>query len=265
MSFAGVSQDNYTYENTGRLQSIQLNFPYLGPVSSSQIGLNYNYSLTGRIGEVDQNTTFTYMGTPTTEQKKYTYTYDRLWRLASETLQHYQDPYWYTDWSNSWSYDRYGNLTGTANEATNRLTAYLSHYDAAGNLLQDSSNNYAYDARNLLKQANRQTDNNVLGTYRYDALGRRVSLLSGIAGVRSRPLHSARFDEERDVGPSFFCFSTTWMMRKFRAYPPIVYSLHSQFSPPASPPGASGRARRGSGFFRCPTCGWARYDYKLAT
>jgi len=100
----------------------------------------------------------------------YPYGYDRLARLSSETYQSSGG----TEWSNSWSYDQYGNLAGTANASNNRLTAFAGNYDASGNQLLDANNGYQYDAQNLISQVTRRSDNAILGTYRYDALGRRM-------------------------------------------------------------------------------------------
>jgi RHS repeat-associated protein len=112
--------------------------------------------------------------------RQYSYSYDRLGRLTSEGSQYGAiDPQTlqfsgYPEWTHAWAYDQYGNLANTANAQTNRLIAYSNNYDNGGNQLQDSANAYAYDARNLIKQVTRLSDNQPLGTYAYDAFGRRA-------------------------------------------------------------------------------------------
>ena len=87
----------------------------------------------------------------------------------------------------SWAYDRYGNrwsqtATGsggggatqpslTFNGDTNRADGYS--YDAAGNLLNDGLNQYAYDGANRILSINNQATG-----YVYDAEGNRVAKLS---------------------------------------------------------------------------------------
>ena len=87
----------------------------------------------------------------------------------------------------SWAYDRYGNrwsqtATGsggggatqpslTFNGDTNRADG--NSYDAAGNLLNDGLNQYAYDGANRILSINNQATG-----YVYDAEGNRVAKLS---------------------------------------------------------------------------------------
>jgi RHS repeat-associated protein len=160
------SKDIYVVDSAGRLSSEHLHMP--GTQTTREVELTYTYSSSGQITRID-NVTKGSSGNVLTSNW-YTYAYDRLARLTSETYQSGNG----TDWSNSWSYDRYGNLTGTADEANNRLTAFAGNYDAAGNQMLDANNSYQYDAQNLIKQVNRRSDNALLGTYRYDAMGRRV-------------------------------------------------------------------------------------------
>ena len=106
----------------------------------------------------------------------WTYTYDDLNRLKTGVSTNGQGC--------SWDYDRYGNrwhqnasggscfssqlsFTGTSN----RPDGYS--YDAAGNLLNDLTHGYTYDAENRIIQVSGGT-----ATYVYDARGRRVSKTS---------------------------------------------------------------------------------------
>jgi RHS repeat-associated protein len=106
----------------------------------------------------------------------WTYSYDDLNRLKTGVSTNGQGC--------SWEYDRYGNrwhqnaaggscfssqlsFTGTSN----RPDGYS--YDAAGNLLNDLTHGYTYDAENRIIQVSGGT-----ATYVYDARGRRVSKTS---------------------------------------------------------------------------------------
>lgn len=96
----------------------------------------------------------------------------------------------------SWTYDRYGNrwsqtATGTGaggatqpsltfNGNTNRADGYS--YDAAGNLLFDGLNYYAYDGANRILSVNHQATG-----YVYDAEGNRVAKLSAGSSQGQRP------------------------------------------------------------------------------
>jgi RHS repeat-associated protein len=91
----------------------------------------------------------------------------------------------------SWSYDRYGNRwsqnntagsvlsdTISYNTATNQATVNLT-YDDAGNVLNDSSHTYTYDAENRIATVNGAI------SYIYDAEGRRVGKSTGSSPVTS--------------------------------------------------------------------------------
>ena len=109
-----------------------------------------------------------------------TYTYDRLNRLSSLSSA--------GDTSGcfglNWTYDSWGNRTGqtttpttggscpnfnaTFSQNTNRMDSYS--YDAAGNLLNDGTHSYTYDAENHITKVN----GGATASYIYDADGRRV-------------------------------------------------------------------------------------------
>ena len=117
------------------------------------------------------------------------YTYDDLNRLATSTCSN-ACPNGTSTQAFSYGYDRYGNrwnqtvtagsgpqpnytFTGAQNNnvPNNRMDSFS--YDAAGNLLNDGTNNYTYDAENRIKSVNGAT------TYTYDAEDRRVAKTSG--------------------------------------------------------------------------------------
>jgi hypothetical protein len=85
-----------------------------------------------------------------------------------------------SSWSQTNAYDRYGNrwvnLGGSSqslyfNTTDNRITG--GAYDAAGNLLNDGSHVYTYDAENKIKTVDG------VSAYIYDGEGQRVRKLMG--------------------------------------------------------------------------------------
>jgi RHS repeat-associated protein len=173
-SNGSIGQEHFIKDSFGRLWW-DLFMPQSYP-NVDQVSLEYTFYQTGRVKDVlSQKGVFPNDPNPNYQIYKYSYNYDRLGRLSSETRYSATQSIPETlDWTHSWTYDRYGNITGTASDQNNRLTAYTSNYDASGNQLQDANNSYLYDANNLIRQASRNSDSAVLGTYRYDAMGRRV-------------------------------------------------------------------------------------------
>jgi RHS repeat-associated protein len=111
-------------------------------------------------------------GTP--RALNYSFCYDALNRMKTaqivgQTLQNYY-------------YDRFGNMkkndpnvAGFINPLTNRIAVTPYSYDEAGNLLNDGSHTYSYDAENRMTQI----DNGV-AKYRYDGQGRRAEKETGL-------------------------------------------------------------------------------------
>ncbi len=107
-----------------------------------------------------------------------TYSYDNLYRLVQAES---------SVWTASWSYDRYGNrlsqtTTGVSYSETlpvsstsNRVSGWT--YDAAGNVTNDGSHTYQYDAENRLIKI----DGGSTAQYAYGPQGERVSKIA--AGV----------------------------------------------------------------------------------
>jgi RHS repeat-associated protein len=145
------------------------------------VSLGYNYGTSNNNGNV-QSQTITAPGLSLTQ----TYGYDWLNRLTgmNET----------SGWSETFSYDPYGNRTGgsssspymplqipTINTQTNKISAANHSYDAVGNLIQGLGadglvKTYTYDADNRLV-----TFNGTAATYSYDGDGRRVKKVAGSA------------------------------------------------------------------------------------
>jgi RHS repeat-associated protein len=108
----------------------------------------------------------------------WTYSYDGFNRISASNMNSGSKAFTY-------AYDRYGNrwqqnviagsgppLSVTFSGANNRVDGYT--YDAAGNLMNDGSHSYAFDAENRIIQV----DAGVTAAYVYDAMGQRAQKTS---------------------------------------------------------------------------------------
>ena len=136
--------------------------------SSGTLGLTYDYGTTTNNGNV---LSVSYVG----GGLSYTqiFGYDTLNRLTTS-----QEG---SAWSQTNSYDRYGNrsIVGGSlsfNTANNRITNAGYVYDSAGNLTNDGLHSYGFDGDNKIKSVDGVSD-----VYRYDGDGNRVrkNLASG--------------------------------------------------------------------------------------
>lgn len=113
----------------------------------------------------------------------WTYSYDCFNRISGSNKNSGAQSFTYP-------YDRYGNrwqqnltagsgpsLTVSFSGANNRVDGYT--YDAAGNLKNDGSHSYTYDAENRIVQV----DADVTAAYVYEAMGHRVQKTSSGATV----------------------------------------------------------------------------------
>lgn len=106
-----------------------------------------------------------------------TYTYDNLNRLATAGETYNGS----STWSQSYSYDRYGNRnisagTGTTSltfsGSSNKITTSGYAYDSGGNIISDASGKgFTYDSENNQTAV---TSGGILGNYAYDGDGKRV-------------------------------------------------------------------------------------------
>ena len=177
MSVNGLIPVTYQYDNSSRLTQVAQ-----GP---QVVGLGYD--------AVGRRTSLTYPNGTATN-----YSYDNASRL-NEIL--HQGPtgiiedllYTYDAAGNRISFDRTGPQAElpaevqAAYNAANQTVQFNTdtlNYDANGNLTSDGTTTYTWDARNRLVQ---MSNANLLASFSYDALGRRVS--KTINGVRIEYLY----------------------------------------------------------------------------
>jgi RHS repeat-associated protein len=168
--FAGVSRSR-SYNN--RLQVATM-------VDSSSNGTIQNLSYSFNLGSGKNNGNVASVTDGLVSGRSQSYTYDNLNRVSSAQTQATSGS---DCWGQSFGYDRYANLLSTAVTQcsapslnvsvnnNNQITGFT--YDAAGNLTNDGSNSYVYNAENQLK-----TTAGV--NYTYDGKRIRTAKSSGI-------------------------------------------------------------------------------------
>ncbi len=151
-----------------RLQTSEIKLG-TGGNPASVVSIAYNYGTTNNNGNV-QSITYAGGGLSYTQS----FGYDPLNRLTTSNENSG------ANWSQTNGYDRYGNRwidLGGGNQSlyftasNNRITG--SSYDAAGNLLNDGTHGYTYNAENKITKV----DN--VNAYVYDGEGQRVRKLLG--------------------------------------------------------------------------------------
>jgi RHS repeat-associated protein len=160
----------HTVSYNNRLQPTEIE---LGTSSNSTsvVDLTYSYGTTSNNGNI-QSISYSGGGLSYTQS----FTYDSLNRLsmAQENSG--------TNWSQTNAYDRYGNRQidyggGSYNlsfsSTTNRITTSGFGYDSSGNLTNDGSHSYGFDADSKIKSVDSTT------AYTYDGEGKRVKKLVG--------------------------------------------------------------------------------------
>ncbi len=145
-----------------RMQTNQIKLGTSGNPTSI-LSITYNYGTTTNNGNL-LSTSYAGGGLSYTQ----TFGYDSLNRLTTSSEG--------STWSQTNSYDRYGNraVVGAAlnfNASNNRITNAGYVYDAVGNLINDSSQAFTYDAENKITKVNN------VSSYVYDGEGQRVKTL----------------------------------------------------------------------------------------
>lgn len=161
-----------------RLQPVEIGLGTSQGVSD-KFKLNYDFGTTTNNGNV-LSQTITILGGPTLVQN---YTYDALNRL--QTAQENNG----VSWKQAFVYDRHGNrmvdpINTTASlighnppidSSSNRIASGQGYlYDAAGNMINEPSKSYQFDAENRLINFN-----NGAATYWYDGDGQRTKKVDG--------------------------------------------------------------------------------------
>jgi RHS repeat-associated protein len=158
--FGSGDSDSYTYDaNTGRMTQYQFNVNGQSAVGTA--GWNAN----GTLASLNVTDAFNSGAT-----QNCTYAHDDLSRLASVNCPNV--------WSQTFSYDPFGNLTKSGsywwqpgyNSATNRYTLAGTQYDNNGNLLNDTFHTYQWDAEGNIVAVD-VGGSNYTDYLTYDAMG----------------------------------------------------------------------------------------------
>jgi RHS repeat-associated protein len=175
-TFANGLSQSWAYDNRGRPQAMAVGTNCsVGKCTGSTA---YSYSITNPSnGQTGYAPNGDILFANDTVNGNWSYGYDDFNRTLTSNKNSGQQTY-------SYDYDRYGNrwhqnapqggwtsiLSFTGNN--NRIDGYS--YDAAGNVLNDGSHSYKYDAENRISSVD-----NGGTTYTYDAQGRRVAKNTG--------------------------------------------------------------------------------------
>ena len=156
----------------------------------------YDYDSAYRLNEFDRgtlNSSLTEVTTPTT----------------TRGLMQAQD--WTLDGPGNWptNVTTTGGTPTTENRTHNNLNQITAvgptalQYDANGNLTDDGTFLYAWDAENRLRKVTRKSDSVVVGDYSYDALGRRILRVYIVGAETAKTVHyyldGPRVIEERQL------------------------------------------------------------------
>jgi RHS repeat-associated protein len=176
----GLSQ-SWAYDNRGRPKAAAVGTTCSGGTCMGSTKYGYSVSYAGD-GDI--------LSATDTVNGQWAYTYDGFNRLLTSNCSA-TCPDGQSTQGFSYGYDRYGNrwnqtvtagsgpqpsfsFTGAQNGGVPNNRIDGDSYDAAGNLLNDGTNSYTYDAENRIKSVN-----NGATTYTYDAEGRRVAKTTG--------------------------------------------------------------------------------------
>lgn len=181
---------SFQYDAIGRLSLLSTN--QINGANVQTVDWNYSYNQNSQISQINEHVYRNY-SVVTDQQAQFIYGYDHLGRLSSATHKIYNGVDYSEDQTNSFSYDQFGNMLTNnltfpnapqnnwysnfnVSASNNRLVSYTNSegttattYNAAGNMLTEGSRSYAYDGAGRMTSAGPG-----VGTYRYDALGRRI-------------------------------------------------------------------------------------------
>jgi RHS repeat-associated protein len=180
--------DSYTYDpNTGRMT----NYTFTVGATPKSMSGTLTWNANGSLSKLAVTDGFNAGGTETCKYGDPTASvagYDDLGRIINANCG--------TPWSQSFSYDPFGNITKSGsitwmpgyNQSTNRYTLGGTVYDSNGNLLNDSFHSYVWDANNhpvTITSPNGSTTCSTAGVtcLTYDAMNRMVE--KNVAGTFS--------------------------------------------------------------------------------
>jgi RHS repeat-associated protein len=186
VAYNGVNAAILNYDNAGRLSAKTFGNGLLETRTYQTDNLNvaintpgvtaFGYTWDANKRKLSQTET----GIPINNQ---VYTYDDEDRLTSFNRNNGDNQAWNLSLVGDWNqFNNNGNVENRTHNAVHELTAVNAvplAYDVKGNLTGNSNGQvYVWDVENRLTTAT-DNQNNTLGTYTYDALGRRVSKTVG--------------------------------------------------------------------------------------
>lgn len=161
-SYSAVLNTTTTY--SFNVTSFAPNGNVLAATDTANGNWNYSYDQFNRLvcADLASNGTCT---TPPTGTPTYTYVYDRFGNR----------------WQQNGPHAFIASFTGNSSTNNNRMDGYS--YDAAGNLMNDGTHQYTYDAENRIISV----DNGNTATYAYDPDGHRVEKISMVGNGGDPP------------------------------------------------------------------------------
>jgi RHS repeat-associated protein len=197
--------DHFDYTNRGWIDSYWACTVPGSTCSSPQ--LVYTFNMTTSLGALGYAPNGNILVSNDLVNGNWTYSYDAFNRLSSSSCSASICPGSQSALGFQYKFDRFGNrwqqnLTAGSGaapsyafDANNRLVGSPFQYDAAGNLINDGSHTYAYDAENRVTSVGGGA-----ASYTYDAQGRRISKTT--AGGATSYFYDALGNQAFLVNPS---------------------------------------------------------------
>jgi RHS repeat-associated protein len=173
LTFGSADTDNFSYDSVGRVTQYKFN---IGATPQSVIG-NLAWNANSNLKTLQITDPFNAANAQTCN-----FAYDDLARQSTANCG--------TAWNQTFSFDPFGNISKSATvgtnfnatyaPATNRITtigSLVPTYDGNGNLTNDTSHAYTWDAEGKMLNIDSGTSSGVCGTY--DALGRMAEKATG--------------------------------------------------------------------------------------